>query len=117
AEVQHVAELAGRGVVAEAAGAFLDLVQDHRRLFAGVGDDLAQRRFHRAQGDLDAVVLVFVDALQASQRSHRTDQGNAAARNNAFFNGRTGSVQGVVDAVLLFLHFDLGRGTDLDHGN
>src|SRR5690606_30569065 len=33
----------------------------------------------------------------------------------AFFNRRTGGVEGVVDAVLLFLHFDFGRAADADH--
>jgi hypothetical protein len=90
-------------------------VQHHRRLFAGIGDDLAQRGFHRAQGDLDAVVLVFVGALQVLDRGLGTDQGDAAARDHAFFDGRTGGVQGVFDARLLFLHLDFGRRTDLDH--
>src|SRR5690606_41254097 len=35
----------------------------------------------------------------------------------AFFDRRTRGVQGVFDAGLLFLHLDLGRGTDLDHRN
>ena len=64
----HVAVLTGRGVVAVAAGALLDLVQHHRVLFAAVGDDLAQRGFHGAQRDGDAVVLGFVGAFQASSR-------------------------------------------------
>src|SRR5207342_922206 len=107
----------GGRVVAVAAGALLDVVQHHRRLFAAVGDDLAQRGFHRAQRDDDAVVLVFVDAAQRGQVGQRADQRDAAARDHAFFNGRTGSVQGVFDAGLLFLHLDLGRSTDLDHGH
>src|SRR5690606_19914963 len=31
------------------------------------------------------------------------------------FNSRPGGMQGVVDAILLFLHLDFGRGTHLDH--
>src|SRR5690606_15534789 len=62
-EGHHVTELAVGGVVAEVARTGLHFVDDDRRLFASVGDDLTQRSFHRAQGDLNAVGLVFVDAL------------------------------------------------------
>src|SRR5690606_21630416 len=105
----------GRGVVAVVALAVLDRVEDHARLLAAVGDDLAQRRFHRAQGDDDAVVLVFVGALELADGLQRAHQGHAAARDHAFFHRRTRGVQGVFDAGLLFLHLDLGRGADLDH--
>src|SRR6185312_16149675 len=57
AHLDHVAILAGGGVVAVVALALGDLVQHHRRLFAGVGDDFAQWRFHRTLGDHDAVFL------------------------------------------------------------
>ncbi len=117
AELDHVAELAVGGVVAERAGAFGDAVQHHARLVAGVGDDLAQRGFHRAQGDRDAVVLVLVGALQLGDRGLGTDQGDAAARDDAFLDRRTGGMQGVFDARLLFLHLDFGGGADLDHRN
>jgi hypothetical protein len=43
-----------------------------------------------------------------------TQQGNAAAGDDAFFNGSTGGVQRVFDAGLLFLHFDFGGSADLD---
>src|SRR3546814_736681 len=114
-DLDHVAVFAVGGVVAVVALAVLDLVEHDRRLFAAVGDDLAQRRFHRAQGDDDAVVLVFVDALELTDGLQRTHQGHAAARDHAFFDGCARGVQGVFDAGLLFLHLDLGRGTDLDH--
>ena len=44
-----------------------------------------------------------------------TDQGHATARHHAFFHRRTGRVQGVFNARLLFLHFNFGSRTDLDH--
>src|SRR6185437_1046310 len=113
----HVTELAGGGVVAEVALAFLDLVEDHGRLFAGVGDDRAQRRFQRAAGDRDAQVLVGVVALQAFDRLQRADQRDTAAGDHALFDGCAGGVQGVFDTGLLFLHLDLGAGTDLDDRN
>ena len=44
-------------------------------------------------------------------------QRDAAARNNAFLNGRTGRVQRVVNAILALLHLNLGRTTDADDGH
>ncbi|CQN42792.1 Uncharacterised protein [Salmonella enterica subsp. enterica serovar Typhimurium str. DT104] len=65
----HVAELAGGGVVAVAAFAGLDVGHDHARFFTGVGHDGAQRGFQRTAGDGDAQVLVFVDALPGQIRA------------------------------------------------
>ena len=56
-------------------------------------------------------VLEGVQTLQTAQ------VGGASARDDAFFDGCLGGVQGVFDARLLFLHFGLGRGTDVDDGH
>ena len=42
---------------------------------------------------------------------------DAAAGDDALFDGRAGGVQGVLDAGLLLLHLRLGRGTDVDLGH
>src|SRR5262249_9643997 len=42
---------------------------------------------------------------------------HAAARDDAFFHRSAGGVQGVINAVLAFLHFDFRRAADLDHRN
>ena len=47
----------------------------------------------------------------------RTDEGDAAAGDDAFFHGRTGRVEGVFDAGFLFLHLGFGRGADIDDGH
>ncbi len=49
--------------------------------------------------------------------SDAAQQSNAAAGYDAFFDSRAGSVHGVFNASFLFLHFGLGCGADLDHGN
>jgi hypothetical protein len=36
---------------------------------------------------------------------------------NAFFNGCTGCVQGVIDPVFALFHFDLSRTSNFDHCN
>src|SRR4051812_5894015 len=114
---QHVAVLAGAGVVAVRALARLDGVQDDRGVFARVLDDLTQRLFDRARQDANADRLVFVRTFELLEGLQRADQRDAAARDHAFFNGGTGRVQRVFDAGLLLFHLDLGGSADLDHGN
>jgi hypothetical protein len=48
-------------------------------------------------------------AGRGAARRHRRD--------DAFFDGGAGGVQGVLDAGLLLLHLGLGGGADLDHGH
>ena len=45
------------------------------------------------------------------------DQGNAAAGDDAFFDGCPSSRHRVLDAVLLLLELHLGGGADLDDGD
>ena len=115
AHLDEIAVLLGLGVEAEVALALDDLVEHHRRLVAGVGDDGAQRLLERARDDLDAGVLVVVVALQLVERLAGADQRDAAAGDDAFLDRGTGGVQRVLDAGLLLLHLDFGRGADLDH--
>src|SRR3546814_16905039 len=93
------------------------LVQDHRRFFAGVLDDLAQRLGDRTTQDADADRLVVIRALELVEHLGGADQHDATAGNDAFFDVRTGRVQGVFDALLLFLPLDFGRDTHLDTAN
>src|SRR5690606_8597842 len=94
-----------------------NLVEDHRCVFAGVGDDLAQRLFQGPAHDGDAEILVVVGALEVDQRVDGTHHRAAAAGNHVFFHRGTGGMQGVFHAGLFLLHLDLGRGTHLDHGD
>src|SRR5690606_11670199 len=97
--------------------ALLDCVHNHAWLVAGVGYDGAQRGFDGAQDQLDTSVLIDVETLQFFHSLLGTDQGNTTARNNTFFHSSAGSVQGVFNAGLLFLHFDFGGSTDADDRN
>src|SRR5690606_28357326 len=105
------------GVVAVVAFALLDGVDDHAGFIAGIADDGAQRGFDGAQDQLDAGVLVGVVALDLGHGGLGADQRDAAARDDAFLDGRTRGVQGVFDAGLLFLHFDFGGRADADDRN
>src|SRR5580698_153069 len=117
AQFDHIAVLTRLGVVAERALALADPVQNNRGILTGIGDDLTQRLFNGASQDLDARGLIFVLADQFFDGLECADQRNAAARDHAFFDRRTGCVQRIFDAGLLFLHFDFGRRADFDHGN
>src|SRR5256885_14945601 len=86
-------------------------------LFRSVVDDLTQRLLNRTSQDRNADLLVFIGTLEFLESLLGTDQGNTTARDHAFLDGCTGCMQSVFDAGLLFLHFDLGRSADLDHGN
>src|SRR5882724_11891256 len=115
--IEHVTELSRSRVVAKRALPFLHTVEDHSGILAGVVHDLTQRLLDRARQDANADLLVFIRAFELVETLLRADQGNTTARDHAFLDGRTGRVQGVFDAGLLFFHLDLGGRAHLDHGN
>src|SRR5467141_593114 len=92
-----------------------DLADDDRAVLARVDRDLARRPGERLADDLDAGLLVVVRGLDALELLGSTEQGDAAARYDAFLNRRTGRMHRVINAVLALLHFDLGRAADADH--
>ena len=61
----------------------------------------------------DAELLLVVD-LELVERRLRADERDAAAGDDAFFDGRAGRVERVFDAGLLLLHLGLGGRADLD---
>src|SRR6266481_2064912 len=92
-----------------------DLADDDRAVLACVDRDLARRPGERLADDLDAGLLVVVRGLDALELLGGTEQGDAAARHDAFFNRRAGRVHRVINAILALLHFDFGRAADADH--
>ena len=81
---------------------------------AGVRGDRGQRRAAGTHDDVVADLLVVRRIVARLDLGARPQEGDAAAGQNAFFDGRAGGVQGVFDAGLLFLHLALGRGADVD---
>ncbi len=77
--------------------------------------DLARRPGQRLAHDLDAGLLVVVLGAQALELLGGTQQGDAAARNDAFLDRRAGRMHRVVNAILALLDFDFGRAADADH--
>src|SRR5216684_3046437 len=92
-----------------------DLADDHRAVFAGIDGDLAGWMGQGLTDDLDAGLLVVVLGAKPLEVLGGTEQGDAAARHDAFFNRRTGRMHRVIDAVLALLDFDFGRAADADH--
>ena len=70
-----------------------------------------------ARRTISSADLLVPFEAEGFERLLRTDEGDAAAGDDAFFDGRAGRVQGVFDAGLLFLHLGLGRGADVDDGH
>src|SRR6202166_3081440 len=92
-----------------------DLADDDGAVFARVDRDLAGRRGQRLAHDLDAGLLVVVLGAQALELLGGAQQGDAAARYDAFFDRRTGRMHRVINAILALLHLDFGRAADADH--
>src|SRR5690606_23602846 len=106
AECDQIAILIGSSVVAERVRVVVhDAAGNDRSFCTSVGSDLAGRSLKSATNDVNAGSLVSIDAGCLDGLGGAQKRG-AAARNDAFFNRSAGCVQGVVNAVLLFLDFD-----------
>ena len=93
-----------------------DLLDDDRALEAGVLRDAPGGLGQRVAHDLRAGRLVALQ-VELVERGLGADQRDAAAGDDALFDGRAGRRDGVLDAVLLLLELDLGGRADLDHGD
>src|SRR5690606_29391437 len=116
--LEHVAIFTALGIPAIGViGLLTQLADDDRALLAGIFGDLANRGFNGPAHNIHAELLVGVIGLDIVQRLGRAQQRDAATGKNAFLHGRTGRMQGVVDAVLLLLDLDLGRTANADDGH
>src|SRR6267143_303519 len=107
---------AGLGV--EAIGVLIlleDLADDDGTVLARVDRDLAGWIRQRLTDDLDAGLLVVVLGAKPLEVLGGTQQSDAAARHDAFFNRSTGRMHRVINAILALPHFDFGRAADADH--
>src|SRR6478672_8177622 len=92
-----------------------DLADDNGTVLARVDHDLASRPGQRLAHDLDAGLLVVVLGANALELLGSTEQGDAAARHDAFLDSRAGRMHRVINAILALLDLDLGRAADADH--
>src|SRR6185312_4265570 len=106
------------GLAVEAIGILIllqDLADDDGAVLTGVDRDLARRRRQGLAHDLDAGLLVVVLGADALELLGGPQQGDAAARQDAFLDRRAGRMHRVIHAILALLHLDLGRSADADH--
>src|SRR4051812_25854831 len=92
-----------------------DLADDDRAVLARIEGDLAGRRRERLADDLNAGLLIIVAGAELAQAFAGTEQGDAAARQDAFLDRGAGRMHRVINAILALLHLDLGRAADADH--
>src|SRR5712692_8608801 len=117
AHLDHVSILTGVRVEAVVFVLRLaDFADDHRAFGSGVECDLASRLFESALHDTDADSFVIVQ-LELLDGGDAAQQRGAAAGDDAFLNGRTSGVHGVLNASLFLLQLGFGRGANLDDGN
>src|SRR5579862_3791752 len=116
--LEQILDLAGLDVQAEALLRRPHLLDDDRALEARVVRELAERLLESAEDDLRTRLLVALELAEkiGADRIRGVDERDTATRNLALFEGRAGSLQRVLDAVLL-LHLRLGRSADLDDGD
>src|SRR3954452_1286413 len=92
-----------------------DLADDDGTVLARIDRDLAGRHRERLTYDIDAGLLVVILGAQALKMFGGAQQGDAAARYDAFFNSRTGRMHRIINAILALLDLNLGRAADADH--
>ena len=115
ADLDEVLVLFGGGVEAECAFAALDLLDDDRAIDARVGGNLAQRFLDSATDDRCTDLLIALQRLDERVDGNRgANQRHTASGDDAFFDGRAGRVQSILDARLLLLHLALGSSAHLD---
>ena len=112
----EVFELVGGDVVAFAAFAVLDFLDNQRAFAACVGDELAERSLDSTGNDACAGEFVTRET-KIAEGGLGTDECGATAGNDAFFHRCAGGVKGVLDAHFLLLHLGLGSCTDIDDGD
>src|SRR6185312_1516621 len=115
--LEQILDLAGLDVQSVALLGAANLLDDDGPLEARVVRELAKRLLERLEDDLGAGLLVTLELAEdvRADRIRRVDERDAATRHLALLEGGTGSLQRVLDAVLLLLHLRLGRSADLDH--
>jgi hypothetical protein len=95
----------------------MHLADNDRAFDARVFRDLTDRGLEGACGRWRCRLLVFVVAFQTDLILEGSAAGRCRRRDDAFFHGRAGGVQGVVDAVLRSFTSTSVAPPTLDDGN
>jgi len=116
AHFEHVAIASVGSVVAIVTFALEDLGNDNAGLITCIGNDEAQRLFNSAHHDLDASILIGVASSYLGCATC-TQERNATASHDTFFDCSTGRMQCIFDTGLLFFHLNFGCCADADDCN
>ena len=94
----------------------LYLLEHDGSVITGIDGDLANRLLQSTGYYLDTRSLIALSLIeQGFYRRNSIYISGSAAGDDPLFNGCTCSVEGILDAELLLLHFYFGSRTDLDH--
>src|SRR5262245_51237945 len=108
--------LVGEGVIAVIAFELGHFFADNAAVLAGVLGDHGERGPAGAQDDVEADLFVVRKAV-GLHLVGGTQEGDAAAGEDAFLHGCTRGMQRVFDAGLFLLHFAFGCTADVDLGH
>ena len=108
----------GAGIETKVGLAFADLLYNDRAIDTGVGSEGADGLFQGAAHNGHAGLLISDLALHLGfEHFDGADIGYATTRHDAFLHSSAGSMQGVVYAVFLLLHFHFGSGTYIQYSH
>ena len=114
----QIAELASLRIEAEAIVVGVEnLGDDDRAVCSGIGGNLPGGPGDRLPDDGDAGLLIVILGLEIAGELACPQQGDAAARQDAFFDRRARRMHGILNAILLFPDLDFGRAAHPDHGD
>jgi hypothetical protein len=109
--------VAGADVIAFVAFAAFDFLDDDGAFDAGVFGQGAGWELDGPFDDIDADAFVIVGGLDGVHGADATEERDAAAGDDAFFDGSASGVECVFDAGFTFLHFGFGCSAHVDDGD
>src|SRR5438552_4162950 len=114
ARLDQVFILAGRDVVTFIALAAFDFLHNYGAFHTGIVCQRPSRVLDGAFDNVDTDALVIIGALDGFNGRDASQQCHATTGDDAFFDGRAGRMEGILDAGLALLHFGFSRGADVD---
>ncbi len=96
---------------------FQQLTGNNSTVFTGIFSNLANRSLQGAGNDVDTHCLVGIGTFNTFKSAGCIEQSCSAAWYDTFFNSSAGCVQGIVNAVFAFFHFNFRCTANFNQGN
>ena len=109
--------LTGACIVTEISLALLDLVDDHRTVNTRIGSNLTQRLLNGLGHNMNTSSLIVILTLQTLKSLGSTDIRHSASGQIALLDSSAGSIQRILNPILLLLHLNLSGGTHIKHSH